>query len=69
MRKVLTIGLMGLFLAGLLMTRLTVQGQQPATLKSQAPEFKEVGEWFNTKPLQMKDLKGKVVVVHFWAFG
>lgn len=69
MRNGLSIGLAAFFLAGLLMTGLTVQGGQPTPLKHQAPDFKEVGEWLNTKPLQMKDLKGKVVVVHFWAFG
>jgi thiol-disulfide isomerase/thioredoxin len=34
-----------------------------------APEFTEVSEWINTKPLKMADLKGKVVVVHFWTNG
>ncbi len=31
-----------------------------------APEI-EAGDWFNTKPLSLKKLKGKVVVVEFWA--
>ena len=31
-----------------------------------APEFTNVSDWMNTKPLKMADLKGKVVVVHFW---
>jgi hypothetical protein len=34
-----------------------------------APEFEEVTEWVQSEPLRMKDLKGKVVVVHFMAFG
>jgi peroxiredoxin len=34
-----------------------------------APEFTEVTDWVNSKPLKMVDLKGKVVVVHFWTNG
>jgi hypothetical protein len=34
-----------------------------------APEFKDIAAWVNSKPLTMKGLKGKVVVVHFMAFG
>jgi thiol-disulfide isomerase/thioredoxin len=31
-----------------------------------APEFADVTDWVNTKPLKLADQKGKVVVVHFW---
>ena len=34
-----------------------------------APELRNVEEWLNTQPLTLKGLRGKVVVVHFWAFG
>ena len=34
-----------------------------------APEFTGIDQWINTKPLTMKDLKGRVVVIHFWTFG
>jgi hypothetical protein len=34
-----------------------------------APEFEDIAAWINSKPLTMKSLKGKVVVVHFMAFG
>jgi len=34
-----------------------------------APEFEDIAAWVNTKPLTMKGLKDKVVVVHFMAFG
>jgi peroxiredoxin len=33
-----------------------------------APELIPVEEWINTAPLSLKDLRGKVVVVHFYAF-
>lgn len=26
----------------------------------------EVGDWMNSKPLQLKDLRGKVVLIRFW---
>lgn len=34
-----------------------------------APPFEQVETWINTEPLQWDKLEGKVVVVHFWAFG
>jgi thiol-disulfide isomerase/thioredoxin len=34
-----------------------------------APEIRDVESWLNTEPLTLKELRGKVVVVHFWAFG
>jgi hypothetical protein len=42
---------------------------QPVAMKIQAPELKGIDEWINSKPRSMKDLKGKVVVLHFWALG
>jgi thiol-disulfide isomerase/thioredoxin len=43
--------------------------QQPVAMKTPAPELQGIDEWINSKPLSLKDLKGKVVVVHFWTFG
>jgi len=33
-----------------------------------APEFVPVKSWVNSKPLTLKELRGKVVLVHFYAF-
>lgn len=33
-----------------------------------APEFVPVTNWVNSKPLTLKELRGKVVLVHFYAF-
>lgn len=33
-----------------------------------APEFVAVTSWVNSKPLTLKELRGKVVLVHFYAF-
>jgi peroxiredoxin len=43
----------------------------PSKLKriyAMAPEFAEVEHWVNSSPLQLDDLRGKVVLVHFYAF-
>ena len=45
------------------------RSQQPATMKIEAPEITGIQEWLNSKPLKLKDLRGKVVVLHFWTFG
>lgn len=34
-----------------------------------APELRGVTAWINSRPLTLQELRGKVVVVHFWAFG
>jgi hypothetical protein len=44
-------------------TPVKIEGDQPA------PEFEDIEAWVNSKALTMKGLKGKVVVVHFMAFG
>jgi hypothetical protein len=45
------------------------RGDQPVAMSIPAPEFEKADEWINSKPLQLKDLRGQVVVVHFWTFG
>lgn len=34
-----------------------------------APELADGDEWINSDALKLKDLQGKVVALHFWAFG
>ncbi|HTM56733.1 MAG TPA: redoxin domain-containing protein, partial [Pirellulales bacterium] len=33
-----------------------------------APELEHTEGWFNSKPLKLSDVRGKVVAFHFWAF-
>jgi cytochrome c biogenesis protein CcdA/thiol-disulfide isomerase/thioredoxin len=33
-----------------------------------APEFRDTQRWFNSKPLTMKSLRGRVVLVDFWTY-
>ncbi|MBI3861725.1 MAG: hypothetical protein HY290_07500 [Planctomycetia bacterium] len=40
---------------------------QPLT--AQAPELRGVDAWINSEPTTFKELRGKVVVLHFWTFG
>ena len=44
-------------------TPVEIKGRQAA------PELEDIAAWVNGKALTMKGLKGKVVVVHFMAFG
>jgi cytochrome c biogenesis protein CcdA/thiol-disulfide isomerase/thioredoxin len=40
----------------------------PSNNVSQAPEIVAGGEWFNSKPLTLKNLRGKVVIIDFWTY-
>jgi thiol-disulfide isomerase/thioredoxin len=40
-----------------------------ADARATAPNFVGIGKWFNSAPLSMSDLRGKVVLVDFWTYG
>jgi thiol-disulfide isomerase/thioredoxin len=40
-----------------------------AASQQAAPDFVGINNWFNSKPLSMADLRGKVVLVDFWTYG
>jgi hypothetical protein len=33
-----------------------------------APDL-AIGEWINSEPLKLQDLRGRVVLIEFWTFG
>lgn len=45
----------------------SVSGEEPKPVE--APALSQAGPWFNTPGIELKDLRGKVVVLHFWTFG
>jgi hypothetical protein len=59
----------GLALAAALLAAGACGAQEPASMRLKAPELEGIGAWVNTKPLKLSDLKGQVVVLHFWTFG
>ena len=40
-----------------------------AAAQSSAPNFTGISNWFNSAPLNLGDLRGKVVLVDFWTYG
>jgi thiol-disulfide isomerase/thioredoxin len=40
-----------------------------AEVHTAAPNFVGISRWFNSAPLAISDLRGKVVLVHFWTYG
>jgi thiol-disulfide isomerase/thioredoxin len=40
-----------------------------AAAESTAPDFAGISAWFNSAPLRIADLRGKVVLVDFWTYG
>jgi len=45
-----------------------VSSSQNSLSKIKAPEFPRNLPWFNSPPLSLKDLKGKVVLIDFWTY-
>jgi len=42
---------------------------QTAAVQGTAPNFTGISNWFNSAPLSMANLRGKVVLVDFWTYG
>jgi peroxiredoxin len=52
------------------MTTNSAWAQHPddAFVGQKAPELKDGETWINTKPLKLEELRGKVVLISFWAY-
>ena len=61
--------LFGTALAAALLAGGACGAQEPASMRIKAPELEGISDWLNTNPLKLSDLKGRVVVLHFWTFG
>jgi hypothetical protein len=55
--------------AMMLALNLPAGGQQPVAMRIPAPELAGIESWINSEPLKLNQLRGKVVVLHFWTFG
>lgn len=52
-----------------LLVALTALGAaRPAAAAQTAPEFAGIATWQNSKPLTMRQLRGKVVLIDFWTY-
>jgi hypothetical protein len=60
---------LGVLILGASLMLRVARGEQPVVMNLPAPEFEKADEWINSKPLQLKDLRGQVVALHFWTFG
>ncbi len=60
----------GLAVIASLATGAAVQHQRGALAPTAAPAFTHdgVGDWLNSEPLTIESLRGKVVLIDFWAF-
>ena len=58
------------FLLVLLLTTTAAWSQHPEDVfvGQKAPELKGGDTWINSKPLKLEQLRGKVVLIDFWAF-
>ena len=70
-----SLSVLALCLTGAATSGLAAEASRPpapitvAAVDSTAPNFVGLGSWFNSAPLNISDLRGKVVLVNFWTYG
>ena len=55
-------------LSGLLLSPFGRSAEYESSESATAPEL-FAGDWINSEPLSLKDLRGRVVLIEFWTFG
>ena len=71
-RRTLLTAFVGLTAAAVAAPGLAGDGNIPvqiADARAAAPNFVGISKWFNSAPLSISDLRGKVVLVDFWTYG
>ena len=46
-----------------------LRGGETRGVNAPAPELVRIARWVNSDGMKVADLRGKVVVLHFWTFG
>jgi len=72
MKRLSILALAGSLTVAGLVIFVPARADEPIEMNVPAPEFEKADEWINVaqaKPLKLKDLRGQVVVVHYWTFG
>ena len=62
------ITLIALCAAALFSSAVIAQHEEDAFVGQKAPELKKLPVWLNTTPQTLESLRGKVVLLQFWAF-
>jgi thiol-disulfide isomerase/thioredoxin len=71
-RRTLLVAFAGLAAAAVAAPALSEDVSNPVQLaeaSAAAPNFVGISKWFNSAPLSINDLRGKVVLVDFWTYG
>ncbi len=71
MKKFVIVGFLIVITATVILQDMTLAAGGILKTPVQAPEFthNDKQDWINSRPLSVKDLEGKVVLVDFWTFG
>jgi thiol-disulfide isomerase/thioredoxin len=71
-RRTALFTLLGAVTAGVAARGFAGQATEPmrlAAARASAPDFVGIDRWFNSGPLSIADLRGKVTLVDFWTYG
>ncbi len=67
-KRAILIGVIGIIVISILILQKPKIKVEESDNEMKAPEFQGVEGWINSKPLTMKELRGKVVLIDFWTY-